>query len=104
MQVIPKDIQIIGQELAILWSDGKENYFVAEFLRQHSPSAENLGEKDLFGRQQNEVKKNKFPGIKILAWDRIGNYGIRIDFSDGHNTGIYSWKYLRELAADSTSC
>ena len=47
----PTDIQLIGNEVAIRWSDGVESYFTHEFLRAVSPSAENLGERDILGQQ-----------------------------------------------------
>ena len=95
--VSPKQIDIIGNEVAILWSDGSESYLPAEFLRANSPSAENVGERDLFGRQVGGSSQKSFPGVTVLSWERVGNYAIRFDFSDGHKTGLYIYDYLREL-------
>jgi len=97
MHVLPQDIQLIGRELAVLWADGTESYFDQEFLRAHSPSAENIGEKDIFGKQYGGHGPRKFPGVTITGWDYQGNYAVRFEFSDGHNTGLYSWDYLRKL-------
>ena len=94
----PEHIEIIGTELAIRWDGGDETFLSHEFLRLHSPSASNKGERDIFGTQYGGAEQNKFPGVQINGWDAIGNYAIRIQFSDGHNTGIYSWDYLRKLA------
>lgn len=93
----PKDIQLIGSELAIVWEDGSESYYPAELLRRHSPSAENIGEKDILGNQYGGGGPKAFPDVKILGWEIVGNYAIRPSFSDGHKTGLFSWKYLREL-------
>ncbi|MFU8848152.1 MAG: gamma-butyrobetaine hydroxylase-like domain-containing protein [Opitutales bacterium] len=93
----PKDIQLIGSELAIVWEDGSESYFPAELLRRHSPSAENIGEKDILGNQYGGDGPKAFPDVTILSWELVGNYAIRPSFSDGHKTGLFSWKYLREL-------
>lgn len=93
----PKDIQLIGTELAIIWEDGSESYFPPEFLRQHSPSAQNIGEKDIFGNQYGGDGPKQFPGVTIKNWDLVGNYAMRPWFSDGHNTGLFSWDYLRDL-------
>lgn len=93
----PKNIQLIGDTLCIVWSTGSEDYFESEYLRIHSPSAQNIGEKDIFGNQYGGDGSKKFEGVKITGWDFIGNYAIKIKFSDGHNTGIYSWEYLKSL-------
>lgn len=93
----PSNIQLIGTELCILWDDGSESYFTSEFLRKHSPSAQNIGEKDIFGNQYGGNGPKEFPGVTLLSWDIIGNYAIRPSFSDGHSSGIYSWAYLKDL-------
>lgn len=94
---LPEDVQLIGNELCILWKDGSESYFPAEFLRRYSPSAQNIGEKDIFGNQYGGSQQKTFPDITIKSWDFQGNYGLRPLFSDGHNSGIYSWEYLKKL-------
>lgn len=94
----PVDIQVIGEEVAIRWDDGLESYFPFERLRAASPSASNQGERDIFGNQYGGGGPRKFPGVKVVGWDRVGNYAIRFDFSDGHNSGLYSYDYLRALA------
>ncbi len=93
----PTDIQLIGNEIAIRWSDGVESYFAGEFLRAASPSAENMGERDVLGRQVGGDPRTAFPGVTVLGWKRIGNYALNFEFSDGHRTGLYSYDYLRRL-------
>ncbi len=93
----PEDIQLVGGELCIRWENGTETYLPAEHLRKNSPSAENIGEKDIFGQQYGGDGPKEFPGIRILGWEIVGNYALRPAFSDGHNSGIYSWDYLRRL-------
>lgn len=95
----PTNIQLIGNEVAILWSDGAETYFEFEKLRAASPSAETAGERDIFGNQYGGHGPKKFPGVTVVSWEQIGNYAIRFDFSDGHHTGLYAYDYLRKLAA-----
>jgi len=63
-----------------------------EFLRVHSPSAEVVGH----SKDQEVVQVGK-KNIKILAIEPIGNYAVKPRFSDGHDTGIYSWSYLNWL-------
>jgi len=93
----PKNVQLIGTELAIIWEDGSESYFPAEFLRLHSPSAQNIGEKDIFGNQYGGDGPKEFSGVTITTWEFQGNYAIRPTFSDGHSSGLFSWDYLSSL-------
>ena len=93
----PQDLQIIGSEIAIRWDDGKESFITFASLRAASPSAEVRGERDIFGHQYGgEVPKN-FVGVEVTGWEKIGNYAIRFEFSDGHRTGLYSYELLRTL-------
>jgi len=95
----PKHIELIGSELCVVWEDGSENYFPAEFLRKHSPSAQNIGERDILGNRYGGEGPKEFPGVTIKNWQIHGNYAIRPTFSDGHSSGLFSWDYLRSLAA-----
>ena len=95
----PLNIQLIGHEVAIAWDDGAETYHTFERLRAASPSASNIGERDVFGNQYGGGGPKAFPGVQVLGWERVGNYALRFDFSDGHRTGLYSFDYLRTLAA-----
>ena len=95
----PTNIQIIGREVAIAGADGAESFVEFERLRAASPSAANMGERDILGNQYGGDGPKKFPGVEVVGWAVVGNYAIRFDFSDGHNTGLYSYDYLRKLAA-----
>ena len=94
----PSNIQLIGQEVAIIWSDGTETYFPMEKLRAASPSAENIGERDILGNRYGGDGPKTFPGVTVTGWEKVGNYALRFDFSDGHRTGLYSYDYLLDLA------
>ncbi|HAR00010.1 DUF971 domain-containing protein [Verrucomicrobia bacterium] len=98
MQLKPEQLDLIGNEVAIKWNDGSENFFNMEQLRAASPSAENKGEPDLFGNIHGASSQTEFPGVKVIGWTPIGGYAIRFDFSDGHRTGLYSFDYLKRLA------
>ena len=79
-------------ELAVTFTDGVAGRLSAEFLRVVSPSAE------VQGHSPSELKL--VPGkrnVTIRAIEPVGNYAVRLVFSDGHNTGLYSWHYLYEL-------
>ncbi|MBC7366697.1 MAG: DUF971 domain-containing protein [Undibacterium sp.] len=94
---LPVDVQLIGDEVAVRWSDGAESYFQPERLRSASPSAETQGERDVLGNQYGGGGSRKFPGVRVLSWEQVGNYALRFEFSDGHRTGLYSFDYLRKL-------
>lgn len=95
----PTNIQLVGHEVAIAWADGAESYLPFEKLRAASPSAANMGETDILGNKYGGDGPKQFPGVQVVGWAIVGNYAIRFDFSDGHNTGLYSYDYLRKLAA-----
>ena len=90
-------IELIGSEVALLWADGTEQYVQVEKLRAASPSAENTGERDLMGRKFGGTAQKSYPGITLRSWRPVGGYAIQFDFSDGHNTGLYTFEYLRAL-------
>jgi len=97
----PSKIEIVGNTLSIIWPDGKESFLDAPELRSHSPSAENKGEADIFGNISGGQPSTEHKNVLINKFVNIGNYAIRIHFSDGHSTGIYSWDYLKELDSES---
>ncbi len=96
--IAPANIQLIGTEVAIAWSDHTESYYPAEMLRAASPSAANIGETDILGQTHGGDSRTQFPGVTVLGWEIVGNYAVRFDFSDGHRTGLFSYNYLRDLA------
>ena len=55
----------------------------------------------MLGNQYGGTGPRAFPGVKVLGWEKVGNYAFRFEFSDGHRTGLYSYDYLRNLAAQS---
>lgn len=98
----PTQIQLIGDEVAIAWNDGQESYFRFAELRAASPSAENQGERDILGVKHGGTDgQARFDGVRVKGWHQVGNYAFRFEFSDGHNSGIYSYDYLRALARHS---
>jgi DUF971 family protein len=93
----PTRLELIGTEVAILWQDGTEQFISMEKLRAASPSAENTGERDLLGNKIGGTNQKSFPGVTVKDWRMVGGYAIQFDFSDGHNTGLYTFDYLRAL-------
>jgi DUF971 family protein len=94
----PINVQLIGREVAIAWDDGRETYHPFEQLRAASPSASNQGERDILGNRYGGDGPKEFPNVEVLGWERVGNYALRFEFSDGHRTGLYTFDYLRQLA------
>ncbi len=81
--------------LSIAFDNGESFTLAAEYLRVKSPSAEVQGHAPE-ERKTVPGKKN----VMILEVQPVGNYAVRLVFDDLHSTGIYSWKYLAELARD----
>ncbi len=88
---------MVGTQVAMRWTDGTEAFFPSEFLREESPSAENKGEVDILGHRHGGDGPTKFPGVTVVGWEFTGNYAIRFSFSDGHNSGLYTWDFLWDL-------
>jgi DUF971 family protein len=82
-----------SRELELCWDNGASLRLSCEFLRVHSPSAEVKGHGP--GQEVLQVGKRD---VNITAINPVGNYALQLVFDDGHDTGIYSWGYLRELA------
>jgi DUF971 family protein len=78
-----------SQLLEITFADGKSFRFPSEFLRVYSPSAEVRGH----GPGQEVLQAGK-KDVQILAVEPVGHYAVQLRFSDGHDTGIYSWDLL----------
>ena len=79
--------------LKLVFNDDSED-FGFEFLRAYTPSAEALGH----GPEKNRVFPIEISNITINSIKQVGNYAIKIIFSDGHDTGIYSWDYMSQLS------
>jgi DUF971 family protein len=91
-------MEIVGDFLALAWEDGDEVILPAHTLRKNSPSAEQAGESDIFGRIRGGSNQKDFQQVRLLSAHKVGNYAVRLVFSDGHGSGIYSWEYLRHLS------
>ena len=79
----------------ISFDDGKNFSLSCEYLRVYSPSAEVRGH----GPGQEIVQEGK-KDVEIAAIEPVGNYAVKLVFSDGHDTGLYSWDYLYSLGED----
>jgi DUF971 family protein len=91
---IPTEIKLHQQSrvLEVAFNDGRSFRLPYEFLRVYSPSAEVRGH----GPGQEVLQTGK-RDVAITEVEAVGHYAIRPTFSDGHDTGIYSWDYLYDL-------
>lgn len=80
--------------LNITFDDGFKATIPFELLRVESPSAETRGHSAADRPPPPPGKKH----VKVTAADPVGRYALRIRFDDGHDTGLYTWAWLRELA------
>ncbi|MFN0010659.1 MAG: DUF971 domain-containing protein [Phycisphaerales bacterium] len=86
--------------LTIEWADGTTSYYSVPYLRKFSPSADSRQLRDEMAKNPLTVLPQGFASAGALTAtgaELVGNYALRITFSDGHSTGIYSWDYLREI-------
>ena len=103
MRLEPTNIQQIGNDLAIQWNDGIESYLDLQFLRRACPCAACGGEPDVLGniiRPNVSYSDNSFD---LASFQIVGGYALQPRWKDGHETGIYSFQYLRRLAEPVTS-
>ncbi|MDA8327727.1 MAG: DUF971 domain-containing protein [Betaproteobacteria bacterium] len=97
---LPTEITLHQQSrrLEISFNNGASFSLPYEFLRVHSPSAEVRGH----GPGQEVLQKGK-ENVNIDSIEPVGSYAVQPTFSDGHNTGIYSWDYLYQIGLDQDS-
>jgi DUF971 family protein len=80
--------------LEVAFTDGSRFALPFEYLRVHSPSAEVQGH----GGGQGVLVLGK-QDIVVRAVEPVGHYAVRLVFDDGHDTGLFTWRYLHELGA-----
>lgn len=97
---IPTDIKLHQKSrlMEVAFSDGANFRLSHELLRVYSPSAEVRGH----GRGQEVLQTGK-RNVVVLGVEPVGHYAIKLVFSDGHDSGIYSWDLLYELGANQDS-
>lgn len=87
--------------LSVQWQDGRVSVFPIAYLRRMSPSADARALREEMERNPLTVLPASSTGstgpLTATAIELVGNYAVKITFSDGHDTGIYSWDYLRQI-------
>jgi DUF971 family protein len=94
---VPTEIKLRSRSrvLEVSFDDGSRFELPFEYLRVSSPSAEVKGH----GPGQEVLVLGK-ENVGIRAVEPVGQYAVRLVFDDGHDTGLYTWKYLHELGRD----
>ncbi len=97
---IPTGIELHQQTktLELTYSDQEKYRLSCEYLRVYSPSAEVKGH----GPGQEVLQTGKI-NVSINAIEPVGNYALQLLFTDGHDSGIYSWDYLYQLCINNDS-
>ena len=101
----PKQIKIEDKtKLLIKWEDDSESRLNLKYLRDECPCANCKGETILFKTYRPEKKAEETPEMyKIKNIEIVGGYAIQITWKDGHDTGIYSWAYIKKLGENQSS-
>jgi DUF971 family protein len=99
--ITPTNLHLKKTEaLLVTWADGHTSNLPLRMLRKYCPCAGCQGERDILGRTVLPIVKTSYDGpITATGAELVGNYALRIDWSDGHNAGIYTFAYLRQLDA-----
>ncbi|QNN22407.1 DUF971 domain-containing protein [Planctomycetales bacterium ZRK34] len=98
----PKHLDLDREKgLTVTWPDDTVSFYPIAHLRKFSPSAEMRVLREQIEQNPLTVLPQSMADhegpVTALSAELVGNYAIRISFSDGHHTGIYSWSYLREI-------
>ena len=93
----PTDIRLhqLSRRLEISFDNGAKFSLPCEYLRVYSPSAEVPGH----GPGQEVLQTGK-EDVNVIGIEPVGQYAIKLSFSDGHDTGLYSWDYLYDLGVN----
>ena len=104
MNPIPTDLQLDSEgRLVIQWNDCVQHAYLARQLRDACPCAtcreKQTSSNQLSGDQLPILAPEETLPLRITAMNPVGNYAYGIQFSDGHNTGIYTLEFLRQIGA-----
>ena len=100
MDYTPTEIRLQkkSRQIVITFDNGDRFDLSFEYLRVNSPSAEVKGH----GPGQEVLQTGK-ENVQVTAIEPVGHYAVRLIFDDGHDSGLYSWQYLYELATEHDS-
>lgn len=90
---------VIGNELALSFDDGVEAFLPLTMLRRACPCAACQGEPDALGRVLRPRVEFGPRAFELVKFAGVGGYAVQLSWADGHSSGIYTYEYLRRLAA-----
>ncbi len=94
----PVNVDVSGDwVISVEWSDGHKGKHTSFVLRTSCPCAMCKGEPGLFGKYYFGVAQDIPRDVHPIGIESVGRYAIKVSWSDGHNSGIYSFDYLRRL-------
>lgn len=101
MAIQPDRLEFVGDFLAVKWTDGSESVVSTKTMRTHCPCAQCAGEPDVTGAVRRPAVQAPLTeaSFEVRETERVGGYALAVTWGDGHRTGIYSWEFLRDLAA-----
>lgn len=95
----PKQIEPVGNDLAIKWDDGTESFIPLQELRRHCPCAACKGEVDVMGNVYKGPEQQLSPAsYQLVRIQLVGGYAVQPVWADGHSTGLFTFDYLRRLS------
>lgn len=98
MMFVLESATVIGNELALAFTDGFEAYIDLAMLRRACPCAICQGEPDALGRVVRPVVEYGPRASDLQKFETVGGYALQLFWADGHSSGIYSYSYLQRLA------
>jgi DUF971 family protein len=97
MTLQPTRVEVIGQELAVAWNDGRESFIPLEKLRRACPCAACGGEPDVMGHIDRPHVSYGPHSFELRGFKFVGGYAFQPTWNDGHETGLYTFPLLRAL-------
>lgn len=99
MPIYPEHLDLKRDEaLTVRWSDGVVSVYPVAYLRRMSPSADAIEMRAAMKENPLMVLPSSGDGpLRAERLEPVGRYAVRLVFSDGHHTGLYTWSYLREI-------
>ncbi|MFT4175698.1 MAG: DUF971 domain-containing protein [Luteolibacter sp.] len=99
MSLVLENAVVIGNELALSFSDATELYLQLPLLRRACPCATCQGEPDALGRVVKPKVDYGPRAFDLVKFTVVGGYAIQLFWADGHSNGIYGFDYLKKLSA-----
>ena len=102
-QHAPRDlrVRIAEQKLTIDWKDGRHSEYALDALRRVCPCATCRTEREQQGANPLRILKFNPTGVRVVNAHLVGNYAIQFEWSDGHKTGIFEFRFLRALSQNT---